>query len=561
MFSKQALPKLDEEPDAPRRFRANVRDLFLTNQLSAERTSSLLGDAAAAGVEALEDVKNLEGKGGKNVQRDLMRKFAKRAKQWPDLYWSKVDVWDKKKQKVKREWIAVLLPHEWLCKLNSKVPDGSLTTWEGLGPLSQGKCARACSELGCSTLTPLSFWCDGVPYNWDRSESLEVMNVALPGIPQWRNLRIPFACIEHKVLCENTFSQIFDILLWSLQSLATGEHPLSRHDSLDWLVTDKARKKLAGKTHNCKAVLHLIKADWKAFKEIFAFPGWQGRGALCWLCNATLQDMRCKDSTGVDEALDHWGFLIRQRLHLNKPISNLLAAPTLRVHQFRPDWLHSKDQGVTADFLGNFLLWTLLPKMAGCNQAEKIRSLFVLIEAYYAENLVQQKYNNLTIKMLQKKKSTPPKLRGRASEVKGLVPFAKQAAEGFCNSNDPVEDTVKVAAAHLNNLYQIVFAKEQFNAQAMKDESFKFRTLLRALEEYHSGAGGNKWRLKPKLHLMEEICEKQTDCPIDHATYRDEDWGGAMARWAKKRGGYNSVASTSRNALTKFCANNRLPAF
>ena len=141
------------------------------------------------------------------------------------------------------------------------------------------------------------------------------------------------------------------------------------------------------------------------------------------------------------------------------------------------------------------------------------------------------------------------------------MPFAKQAAEGFCNSNDPVEDTVKVAAAHLNNLYQIVFAKEQFNAQAMKDESFKFRTLLRALEAYHSGAGGNKWRLKPKLHLMEEICEKQTDCPIHHATYRDEDSGGAMARWAKRRGGYNSVASTSRNALTKFCANNRLPAF
>ena len=155
MFSKQALPKLDEEPDASRRFRANVRDLFLTNQLSAERTSSLLGDAAAAGVEALEDV-NLQGKAGKNVHRDLMRNFAKRAKQWPDLYWSKVDVWDQKKQKVKREWIAVLLPHEWLCKLNSKVPDGSLTTWDGLGPLGQRECARACSE---SLAAPLSHHC------------------------------------------------------------------------------------------------------------------------------------------------------------------------------------------------------------------------------------------------------------------------------------------------------------------------------------------------------------------------------------------------------------------
>ena len=138
MFSKQALPKLDEEPDAPRRFRANVRDLFLTNQLSAERTSSLLGDAAAAGVEALDDVKNIQAKDSKNVHRDLMRKLAKRAKQWPGLYWSKVDVWDKRRQKIKREWIAVLLPHEWLCKLNNKVPSGSLTTWEGLGPFLSG---------------------------------------------------------------------------------------------------------------------------------------------------------------------------------------------------------------------------------------------------------------------------------------------------------------------------------------------------------------------------------------------------------------------------------------
>ena len=107
--------------------RQNVRDLFLANQLHAERTSSLLGDAAAAGIEALEDVKNIQAKGSKNVHREG-------AKQWPDLYWSKVDVWDKKKQKVKRGRIAVLLPHEWLCELNSKVPSDSLTTSEGLGP-------------------------------------------------------------------------------------------------------------------------------------------------------------------------------------------------------------------------------------------------------------------------------------------------------------------------------------------------------------------------------------------------------------------------------------------
>ena len=316
-----------------------MKGLFLTNQLSAERTSSLKGDAADAGLEALEDVRNLQAKGSKNARKDLIKKIGK------------VDVWDKKKQKVKREWIAVLLPHEWLCKLNNKVPSASLTTWEEKGSIP----------------TPLSFWCDGVPYKWNRSESVEVMNVALPGIPQWRNLRIPFACIEHKVLCENTFNQIFDILLWCLQSLATGEHHLSRHDNLDWLLANKTRKRLAGKQHGVRAVL--VKADWKAFKDISSFPGW--RDLL--VVHSYFAGHEEQDGTR-DQPLDHWLLLFRQKLELGKPVSNLLAAPTLHVHQFRPDWLHSMGQGVTADFFGNFLLWTLLPKMAGCNHGEKIKS-------------------------------------------------------------------------------------------------------------------------------------------------------------------------------------------
>ena len=66
MFHKNALPQLDEAPDHHRRLRANVRDLFLTNQISAERASSLLSDAHGAGVETLDDVANLQKKGSKN---------------------------------------------------------------------------------------------------------------------------------------------------------------------------------------------------------------------------------------------------------------------------------------------------------------------------------------------------------------------------------------------------------------------------------------------------------------------------------------------------------------
>ena len=66
--------------DHHRRLRANLRDLFLTNQVSAERASSLLTDAHGAGVETLDDVAHLHQKGSRNVHRDLLRKFVKKGK-------------------------------------------------------------------------------------------------------------------------------------------------------------------------------------------------------------------------------------------------------------------------------------------------------------------------------------------------------------------------------------------------------------------------------------------------------------------------------------------------
>lgn len=558
MFHKNALPQLDDAPDPHRRLRANLRDLFLTNQVSAERASSLLTDAHGAGVEAMDDVAHLHQKGSRNVHRDLLRKFVKKGKHWPKAYWALIDFWHPKKQVVQKEWLAFLLPHEWLCKFLKQAGSfEKLASWEGLGPQGQRDCLRACSELGTASLIPLALWADGVPYNWDRSQSLEVMNLALPGVPEWANLRIPFTCFDHSRLAPNTFDQIFGVLVWSLQSLAAGFHPLHRHDEQLWRPSDASRRKLAGQHLGLRAVLLWVKADWKAFKEIFSFPGWQGHEGICWLCKATLLDMRTKTST-KGMALDHWGFLHRQVHVYGKPVSTLLAAPTLRIHQFGPDWLHTMDQGCAADFLGNLFLWVVLPKLPGASKDERIRQLFLLVQKYYTDHAIQQRYSNLTIKMLQKKSGQPPKLRGRASEVKGLVLFGKLMADVHCQDNHPVEHTVKIAASHLKNLYDIVWSRHNFNPEAMHHESFRLRNLLKALDEFHSSSS-NKWRMKPKLHLMEELCEKQTDNPLDHSTFRDEDWGGAAARWARRRAGPASAASTSNNVISKFCANNALP--
>lgn len=251
MFHKNALPNLDEAPDAHRRFRANVRDLFLTNQISAERASSLLNDAHGAGVETVADVANLQRKGNRNVHRDLLRKFAKKAKAWPKVYWALIDFWNPKKQIIQKEWFALLLPHEWLCAFAHKAGNiHKLARWDGLGPQAQLECIRASKELDVANLIPLAFWCDGVPYNWDRSQSLEVMNLALPGVPEWINLRVPFTAFEHSRIAPGTFDQIFKVLVWSLESLATYIHPFTRHDGDHWKPCDASRKKMAGLHHD-----------------------------------------------------------------------------------------------------------------------------------------------------------------------------------------------------------------------------------------------------------------------------------------------------------------------
>ena len=73
-------------------------NMFLTNQISAERASSLVSDAHGAGVETLDDVASLQKKGSKSVHRDLLRKFAQKAKDGPKVYWALVDFWQPKKK-------------------------------------------------------------------------------------------------------------------------------------------------------------------------------------------------------------------------------------------------------------------------------------------------------------------------------------------------------------------------------------------------------------------------------------------------------------------------------
>ena len=99
-----------------------------------------------------------------------------------------------------------------------------------------------------------------------------------------------------------------------------------------------------------------------------------------------------------------------------------------------------------------------------------------------------------------------------------------------------------------------------YDGTVLADNSRKFCVLYSALEST-VGATCPRWRMKPKTHLMQELCEMHTHNPSSNWLYRDEDFGGSMAAFARRRGGPARPAVVSACVLMKFRARHPLPLF
>ena len=119
MFHKRAKDHL--QPNAPpaKRLRSNLADLFLSNNVSAQRTEEIFEDANLAGAAFCSDIGHPDSvaadpekkKKNKNAHRDLLRKFLK-GTEWPPLYWTKITTFDPKTEALVQSKVPLLLPHE-----------------------------------------------------------------------------------------------------------------------------------------------------------------------------------------------------------------------------------------------------------------------------------------------------------------------------------------------------------------------------------------------------------------------------------------------------------------
>ena len=188
MFSKLSRPYNAASLPAPKRLRRNLEELYTNNNISAARAQELFNDAAAAGDT---HCRPLRGRlDGRNVARRLRRQLLKQS-QWPPLYHCWVRVKNIKTGQEELQQIAVLLPLEILAQLVKMGNLDKLYEKTGMDPLTKQHVESVETTLQ-QKLIGVGIWGDGAPCNWDRSDSIEVFSMLLPGLSEeWRNLRIP----------------------------------------------------------------------------------------------------------------------------------------------------------------------------------------------------------------------------------------------------------------------------------------------------------------------------------------------------------------------------------
>ena len=169
---------------------------------------------------------------------------------------------------------------------------------------------------------------------------------------------------------------------------------------------------------------------------------------------------------------------------------------------FKLDWLHVVDLGVTPDCLGNCFHY-LLPRL-GKNASEQLAQLLALIKQYYIAHDIKDGINNLTAGMIRASPSVSPKLKVKGAEARSLVGFAKELVEKCCDESQAFDSGVKWVVIYLNQCHDFGLHRDSFHAPSFQRAVQSFLLQYKSLEEA-MGTDQFLWVLKPKFHMMFEL--------------------------------------------------------
>ena len=247
----------------------------------------------------------------------------------------------------------------------------SLLQQTGVSADTEPHMQHCANQLGSAVLG-VGLWADGVPCNWDRSQSLECFSMFFPGWPKnFRQVRLPILVLQKRfVIQQQTFDDVCEVLKYSFGCLAAGVFPRTTPGGEAWHATDSKRRPWSGKPIGGKAVLCEVRGVWQTYSTLFRLGGWSSNNNCCWKCCANKAGMKqfTLDAPCRFRRLSHIQFLVR--LHgMGLTVNPLFNCPFFSVNIFKIDLLHTMDLGCAADWIGNVFNY-VLPPLRGSSAKE-----------------------------------------------------------------------------------------------------------------------------------------------------------------------------------------------
>ena len=218
------------------------------------------------------------------------------------------------------------------------------------------------------------------------------------------------------------------------------------------------------------------------------------------------------------------------------------------------DVLHCMDLGCTQEILGNLFYEALGTVCKGRNKKEQCNELWQRIRDFYTEFDPTTKLQNLTVEMV-KQPGKGPKLRAKGAETRHLAAFGvllSKDLHNFCRDDRTL--TMHRVASALFDLY-CLFAQQPVDKDAIAEQCRRLCLLYATLSEEAEAKGVKAWLIKPKFHMMMELCEFQVQTfgsPEDFWAYADESFVGFVAEFSSRRGGVANATSSSLGVLSRY---------
>lgn len=550
-------------------FREHLLSKFLRNKASAASThqdAALATDAGALGVNQISRC-GTQGGNPKNLSRDLLR-YVKTLDAsgvcMPQPYFVTLPIMDTKTSLTIFVEHPVLLPHEvifWLLSVR-KCQLSDLCTFTREDNYMSIHHSDFCASFGLeeSATIPLGFHGDGAPFqkSHHRSSSTEVYSWNF--IVDKNGKRYLFTNINKDFLLPDnqTTYPLLEVFRWSMVSLFSGHWPQSRHDGKCWQDSDKSRRQSFGPL-GFNGVLLQLRGDWPWYQGILKVPTHTSMHP-CFKCRCSRDDKDALNfrNTGGDAP---WRSSRRESLEWVPNPANmcpLLGCPGFDEEFIIIGFLHCHDLGVTQDVLGNIfweaLDWLGLP---GSSREQRCKVLWGMVQVFYKQHQIKKEdqIQALYVKMIKKDKA-PPKIKTKGKQCKYLVRFGVTLAQQLDNKWGTWHtNQVLMLIQALSNIYTNI--DTDWDVDKCAAWSLQVATCYEALEKEAENGGGVSWRIKPKLHMMQEMHEYQSYVvgnPKNHMEYKDEDFCGEIASLATRRGGANTHAANALGVMAKYRA-------